>query len=119
MDVENFDNKNKVTFCGVVIGLHLLGILIKCAYYQFGHPWMSISKSLQKTSACLFGIYGIIGITILGALFYFGIVHHIKSLIVTGTLVCLLAGLAIVGIGNKFRKASIDDNIEMETCTST
>ena len=26
-------------------------------------------------------------------------------------------GIALVGIGKKFRKASIDENIEMETCT--
>ena len=75
----------------MIIWPKLLGLLLKCAYYQFGHPWMSLSKILQKTSTYLNIIYATLGITTIGLIFYFGITMNIDELKVGGTLfTCLV-----------------------------
>ena len=86
----------------------LLGLLIKCAYYQFGHPWMSLSQKLVKTSVYLFAIYGILGLAIIVTLFYFGIEENMTSLIVTATLLCSLVLLTFAGV--------VKRNISNEAC---
>ena len=35
-------------FFSLVIGIHLLGILMKCLYYSYQHPWMSLSASYKS-----------------------------------------------------------------------
>ena len=98
IEVDEFESRNKIIFCSAILGLHLLGVLIKCAYYQFGHPWMSLSQKLAKTSAYLFAIYGTLGLAIIATLFYLGIEKNLITLTVTATLICLLVLLTFAGV---------------------
>ena len=54
-----------VVFCCIVIGTHLMGLLLKCVYYCYQHPWMSSSKARKPLENCLKVVFVIIGLGLL------------------------------------------------------
>ena len=55
-------------FCGMVIGVHLMGLLLKAIYYRYYHPWMSLSDSKKVLGLTLKIIFSIFALIALGSL---------------------------------------------------
>ena len=53
-----------------VIISHLVALFLKCVYYQEVHPWMSLSDAFYIMTQILSGIYVIMGISIISAIFF-------------------------------------------------
>ena len=62
------DSFRKWTFCATVIGTHLFGLLLKCLYYQYQHPWMSLSDAYKSLKNILTIIIGILGVCLIVAM---------------------------------------------------
>ena len=66
---KSFDSK---TFIVILIGTHVLGLLLKFAYYTYQHPWRKLSLAyycLEKTSKALtlfLGMSLIVGMPLIG-----------------------------------------------------
>ena len=64
----------KYKFCAVVLGTHVFGLLLKFLYYQFQHPWMTLSlarEGMGKVSnaiICLIGVCTVVGVPIIAYL---------------------------------------------------
>ena len=89
------ENFNKFIFCSTVTGIHGLGLLVKCTYYQHMHPWMNLSSNQQRMNKFMNFIYGCLGVTIVALLFYFGIHFGIIAFIVGGSLIISLVRVNI------------------------
>jgi len=55
-------------FCGMVIGVHLMGLLVKAIFYRYHHPWMSLSPTKKLLGFWLKIIFVILGLLALGSL---------------------------------------------------
>ena len=84
------DNFNKFIFCSTVTGIHGLGLLVKCTYYQHMHPWMNLSSNQQRMNKFMNFTYACLGVTLIALLFYFGIHFEIIAFIVGGSLIISL-----------------------------
>ena len=62
------DGFGKWTFCTTVIGTHFFGLLLKCLYYQYQHPWMSLSDAYKSMKNVLMIILGILGVCLIVAM---------------------------------------------------
>ena len=62
------DGFRKWTFCTIVIGTNLFGLLLKCLYYQYQHPWMSLSDVYKSMKNVLTIILGILGVCLIAAM---------------------------------------------------
>merc|ERR1739838_595699 len=92
----------KYKFCAVVLGTHVFGLLLKFLYYQFQHPWMTLSLArdcMGKVSKAI--------ISLLGLTFVIGIplIAYLVSPSQTSTVLCILIGfcplvIIIFGIYN-------------------
>ena len=61
-------------FCGMVVVVHLMGLLLKAIFYRYHHPWMSLSatkKALGLSLNIVFGILGLLGLLSLPGLGYY------------------------------------------------
>ena len=89
-------NFNKTIFCSIVIGTHLLGIIVKCAYYKYFHPWMSLSVNHQALGKYFDWIIGILGITVFVFVMYVSILKKYTGIVVAcGLLVGLVSNMKI------------------------
>ena len=79
----------KYQFCAVVLGTHVFGLLLKFLYYQFQHPWMTLSLArdcmgkVSKAIICLLGVCTVVGIPIIA---------HLISPSTTSTVLYILMG---------------------------
>ena len=55
-------------FCGMVIGVHLMGLLLKAIFYRYHHPWMSLSATKKALGFWLKIIFAVLGLLALGSL---------------------------------------------------
>ena len=55
-------------FCGMVIGVHLMGLLVKAIFYRYHHPWMSLSATKRALGFWLKIIFVVLGLLALGSL---------------------------------------------------
>ena len=55
-------------FFAAVSGTHLLGLLLKCLYYQHQHPWMSLSEAHKSMGKVLNVLLIILGFLIIAAM---------------------------------------------------
>ena len=55
-------------FCGMVIGVHLMGLLLKAIFYRYHHPWMSLRPTKKALGFWLKIIFAILGLLSLGSL---------------------------------------------------
>ena len=89
-------NFNKTIFCSIVIGTHLLGIIVKCAYYRYVHPWMSLSVNNQALGKYFDGIIGILGLKVFAIVIYVSIQKKYTGIVVAcGLLVSLVRNIKI------------------------
>ena len=64
----------RFSFCAIVLGTHVFGLLLKFMYYQFQHPWMVLSLArdcmgkVSKAIISLLGLSFVIGIPIIAYL---------------------------------------------------
>ena len=58
---KNFD---PLIFCCIVIGSHIVGLLFKLFYYQFQHPWMTLSEARDCMSKVSKGILFLLAVGI-------------------------------------------------------
>ena len=92
------ENFNKFIFCSTVTGIHGLGLLVKCTYYQHMHPWMNLSSNQQRMNKFMNFTYACLGVTLISLLFYFGIHFEIIAFIVGGSLIISLVRVDILNI---------------------
>ena len=55
-------------FCGMVVVLHLMGLLLKAIFYRYHHPWMSLSATKKALGLSLNITFVILGLVALGSL---------------------------------------------------
>ena len=55
-------------FCGMVMGVHLMGLLLKAIFYRYHHPWMSLSATKKALGFWLKIIFAVLGLLALGSL---------------------------------------------------
>ena len=58
---KNFD---PLIFCGIVIGSHIVGLLLKFFYYRYHHPWMTESKAYDFMGQVSTGILSLLAVCI-------------------------------------------------------
>ena len=93
-------NFNKTIFCSIVLGTHLIGIIVKCSYYKYFHPWMSLSVNQQALGKYFDGIIGILGLTVFGIVIYVSILKKYTGIVVAcGFLVSLVRNIKIQTLG--------------------
>ena len=56
------------TFFAAVSGTHLLGLLLKCLYYQHQHPWMSLSEAHKSMGKVMDVLLIILSLFIIAAM---------------------------------------------------
>ena len=80
-------------FCGVVLGTHLLGLILKAFFYRYQHPWMSLSRAYKGMGLILNMILILLGLMIVISMPLIGyfLVHDET----TSTIFYILTGLAI------------------------
>ena len=86
---KNFD---PLIFCGIVIGSHIVGLLLKLFYYQYQHPWMTLSDARDCMSKVSKGILFLLAVGIavgIPCLAYF------LSPSTTSTLLYILIGFSV------------------------
>ena len=65
---QNEEDFNKKLFLATVVGIHLFGLLLKCCYYRYQHPWMSLSMVYKDFGKVLQAIIVLLGLFIIVAL---------------------------------------------------
>ena len=65
-EAEEFFNYGM--FCGIVIGVHLMGLLLKAIFYRYHHPWMSLSATKKALGFWLKIVFAVLGLLALGSL---------------------------------------------------
>ena len=88
--------------CGIILGMQLAGILLKCLYYLYFHPWMNLSKAyktLQNSVNILFGItifIALIAMPICG--------YYVRTMSSTASnTLYIISGLCISFVSNNSR----------------
>ena len=66
--VETESSFKNWIFFAAVAGTHLLGLLLKCLYYQHQHPWMSLSEAHKSMGKVLNVLVTILGLFIIAAM---------------------------------------------------
>mgnify|MGYP001279419728 FL=1 len=56
---------NTWLFFGTITGIHLLGLFLKCCYYRYQHPWMSLSMVYKDLSKFVQTILVLLGLSII------------------------------------------------------
>ena len=83
-------------FCGMVMGTHMFGLLLKAVYYRHQHPWMSLSqayKGMGLTLNVILGVFLIIAIVSMPLFGYFLAKDQTTSIvlyILTGLIVAMV-----------------------------
>ena len=68
-EIEEFFNWSSVlTFCTVVIGTHVVGLILKFFYYKQKHPWMQLSRAYKCIGITSKTIIVILTVLILSAM---------------------------------------------------
>ena len=86
---KNFD---PLLFCGIVIGSHIVGLLLKLFYYQFQHPWMTLSDARNCMSKVSKGILFLLAVGIVVGIPY---IAYYLSPSTTSTLLYILIGFSL------------------------
>ena len=80
-------------FCGVVLGTHLLGLILKALYYRYQHPWMSLSRAYKGMGLILQVILILLGLMIVISMPLIG--YFLVTDETTSTILYILTGLII------------------------
>ena len=86
---KNFD---PLVFCGIVIGSHIVGLLLKFFYYQFQHPWMTLSDARDCMSKVSKVILSLLAVGIVVGILYIAISLYPST---TSTLLYILIGFSV------------------------
>ena len=86
---KNFD---PLLFCGIVIGSHTVGLLLKLFYYQFQHPWMTLSDARDCMSKVSKEILFLLAVGIVVGIPY---IAYYLSPSTTSTLLYILIGFSL------------------------
>merc|ERR1712051_1161102 len=79
-------------FCGIVIGSHIVGLLLKLFYYQFQHPWMTLSDARDCMSKVSKEILFLLAVGIVVGIPY---IAYYLSPSTTSTLLYILIGFSL------------------------
>ena len=62
---------NPELFYGVILGVHVFGLIMKLVYYQFQHPWMELSEARDCIKRLTYAILAVLVFSIIG-----GVLHY-------------------------------------------
>ena len=90
---------------GIVIGTHLFGLLLKCIYYRFQHPSMSISEAHKCLQIFLNIVLGLMGTTFLIVLPYCGhlISQYYQTVTTSSKIIYISTGLLYLFVSIFFK----------------
>ena len=80
-------------FCGMVMGTHMFGLLLKAIYYRHQHPWMSLSQAYKGMGLTLNVILGIFLIIVIVSMPLFG--YFLAMDQTTSIILYILTGLTV------------------------